>query len=337
MDKQLCFSPFRGAVYFPSRAYNAYQTIEYYSCAETERDFAYAHDAGLKALRIFLSYEQYLKDGQRFFSAVSDILSQAGKAELKIMFVLIEHCGRDFNEDNAMDRDPMTAVCVRSPSVQTVMDSEAWEPCRNYIRAFMERFGDDERLIAIEVMNEPDIADMPFAVNMLETAHECKGTVPLTIGCIGLDECLVYGNLIDILQFHDNFPTDIRAFERKLALGAMIRERTGKPVWISEWQRLRKSGPGWDVPVIPEEEKGPALATLEPGIEKSGLGSFFWSLMVKPAYLSTQRLNGTFNGLFHEDGVPCSAADYEAVSKKKSSQERYSMPEWYLKDREEKK
>ena len=252
MDRELCFSPFKGAVYFPSRAYNAYQTFRYYDSEETDRAFSYAEDAGLKALRIFLSYEQYRKDEDTFFTITSDMLSHAALHGLKVMFVIFEHCGRDFTEENAQDRDPMTAVCVRSPSVRTVMDSSLWEPCREYVRAFMKRYASDERLIAIEVMNEPDIDDMPFALNMLETAHGLKESVPLTIGCIGLDECLVYGDLIDIMQFHDNFPTDIPGFERKLSLGAMIKERTGKPVWISEWQRLRRSGPGWHVSSIPE-------------------------------------------------------------------------------------
>lgn len=332
MDTELCFSPFKGAVYFPSRAYNAYQTFKYYDSEETDRDFSYAEDAGLKALRIFLSYEQYLKDKNAFFKVTSDILARADAHGLKVMFVAFEHCGRDFTNENAEDRNPMTAVCVRSPSISTVMDPASWEPCREYIRSFMRRYACDERLIAVEVMNEPDFADMPFALNMLETAHDMKKSVPLTIGCIGLDECLLYGDLIDIMQFHDNFPTDISSFERKLSLGAMIKMRTGKPVWISEWQRLRPSGPGWHVGSIPEEEKGPALSTLMPSIEKSGLGSFFWSLMVKPAYLDAQRPNGTFNGLFHEDGVPASASDYQAISEKHSVHERYEIPEWFRKD-----
>ncbi len=39
MDIELCFSPFKGSVYFPSRSYNAYQTFKYYDSEETYRDF----------------------------------------------------------------------------------------------------------------------------------------------------------------------------------------------------------------------------------------------------------------------------------------------------------
>lgn len=42
----------KGAVYFPSRAYNAYQTWMYFDRTVIARDFGYAKSAGLNALRI---------------------------------------------------------------------------------------------------------------------------------------------------------------------------------------------------------------------------------------------------------------------------------------------
>lgn len=39
----------KGAVYFPSRAYNAYQTWMYFDRTVIARDFGYAKSAGLKA------------------------------------------------------------------------------------------------------------------------------------------------------------------------------------------------------------------------------------------------------------------------------------------------
>ena len=68
-------------------------------------------------------------------------------------------------------------------------------------------------------------------------------------------------------------------------------------------------------------------------IKESGLGNFFWSLMVKPAYLSTQRPNGTFNGLFHEDGSVYSREDYLSIAENTDApEEKRSQPEWYLRD-----
>lgn len=43
----------KGAVYFPSRAYNAYQTWMYFDRTVIARDFGYAKSAGLNALLHF--------------------------------------------------------------------------------------------------------------------------------------------------------------------------------------------------------------------------------------------------------------------------------------------
>ena len=50
------YKQIKGAVYFPARAYNAYQTWKDFDKKEIERDFGYAKDVGLNALRIFTSY-----------------------------------------------------------------------------------------------------------------------------------------------------------------------------------------------------------------------------------------------------------------------------------------
>jgi hypothetical protein len=44
------------------------------------------------------------------------------------------------------------------------------------------------------------------------------------------------------------------------------------------------------------------------------MGSFFWSLMVKRAYLKGQRANGTVNGLFWPDGAVASLKDAQAIA-----------------------
>lgn len=338
MDQNYRMSAFKGAVYFPSRAYNAYQTYEYFDADEIDRDFSYAQKAGISALRIFTSFEQYEKGPGSFFDKFDALLSAAERHSVSVMPILFENCGRDFTIEAAMDRDPDTAVCVKSPSLATIQHPDRWEPCIAFVEAFMRRYGDDARLVAIEVMNEPEygIGDVDFALAMLRRAREFKKSVPLSIGCVSIDQCLYYGDLIDVYQFHDNFPTTREAFKKKLDFASSVKAVTGKPVWISEWQRLRVSGPGWNQAVIPEGDKCPDLASLADLVYSSGLGSFFWCLMVKPAYLSTQRPNGTFNGLFHEDGSVYSLEDYKAVSGKDDVTVRKELPSWFIEERKRK-
>lgn len=322
----------KGAVYVPSRAYNAYQVFEFFDKEEIDRDFSYAEDAGINAIRFFTSYEHYLLDNTVYFEKFDALLSAAKKHGIRVMPVLFEDCGKPNTPENRMDRNLLTAVCVQSPDRSITDYPKLWDGPLQYLKAFMERYRDDERLIAIEVMNEPHESSRnnDFAYYMLVQAHSMKGSVPLTIGCITLWDNLFFSKYIDIFQFHDNFPTNLEDFKANIRRAEAIQRYTGKPVWMTEWQRLREKGAGWHGKEVAPEELPPALSTLAPIVLGSEMaGSFFWCMMVKPAYLMEQRPNGTYNGLFHEDGSVHTLSDYEAISGKRNRSEYPDRPKWY--------
>ena len=325
--------PIKGAVYFPARAYNAYQTYLGFSEEEVRRDFGYAQAAGINGLRIFTSYEYWREAPAAFWQKFEQLLCAAADTGIGVMPILFENCGREPSPQNALDRSPLPAACIQSPGRTITGNPALWQPPLDYMREFMARYKSDSRLLAIECMNEPNenSGDLPFARRVTQEAHSLKGSVPLTIGCIHLHHNLYFSSWVDVYQFHDNFPTSVEALQQKLKEAACLQQVMQKPVWLSEWQRARTSGPGWDKAVIPTEDTVPLLCSLAPAVYGSGLGSFFWSLMIKPAYLPAQRPNGTFNGLFHEDGRVYSAADYEAVAQNGSAPAALPQPpHWYL-------
>ncbi len=327
------FSGIRGAVYFPSRAYNPYQTWRDLNPDEIARDFGYAQDAGLNALRMFVSYEFWLEQPDTFFERFEKVISLSAEYGIRIMPVLFEDCGADNTPENRVNRDPHTAVCVCSPCRAVQKDPARWVEVHAFVDAFMRGYGSDTRLLAIECMNEPhwESGNVPFARHIVKLARSYQGTVPLTIGCITLWHTLYFGDDLDIYQYHHNFPCSTEDLRRVIKDASTVQELTGKPCWLTEWQRVREAGPGWDTAVIPQEYTVPALATLAPTVYQNASGSFFWSLMVKPAYLMAQRPNGTYNGLFHEDGSVYSLEDYQAIAgKDKVRTVKASMPDWYL-------
>ena len=347
MLAQEYFIDVRGAVYFPARAYNAYQTYSRFSAQECERDFSYARKAGLNALRIFTSYEFWQEDGQAFFDRFEALLTAAHGQGIRVMPVLFEDCGVENTLEARHSRDPEKAVCVRSPGAVVEQDPARWPEVEPYMEAFFARYKDDDRLLAIEIMNEPhwQRGNLPFAKYIAQVAVRLRGKVPLTMGCMHIEDNLCFAQEIDIYQFHHNFPTSEEEITLLLKTVKAIQEVSRKPCWLTEWQRIRRSGPGWNQADIPQEEKCPRLRSLADIVKASGLGSFFWCLMVKPAYLQTQRLNGTFNGLFQEDGSVYSREDYLAIAGADAASdlppEQPSMPRWFLEDqvrqREEKK
>ncbi len=282
-----------GAAYFPARAYNAYQTLTMWDEKELERDLGYAVSAGINAYRLFVSYHFYLENQERFFVIFDEMLQLADKYKVRIMPVLFEDCGVEFSEESGNDRNPYTAVCVRYPGREIEHHRERFPEVLPYLDAFMERYRDDNRLLAIEIMNEPhrEKGNVEFARYIAEHVYSIRGGIPLTMGCIMLEHNLYFADLLDIYQFHDNFPTSAEQFRNGLIAAKHVEQVVDKPCWITEWQRLREGDPGWGKADIPEEYKVPKLSSLADIIHEVGIGSFFWSLMVKPAYLPEQRIN----------------------------------------------
>jgi hypothetical protein len=329
-------SDVRGAVYFPARAYHAFQMWREYDPVVAARDMGYAQRLNLNAVRFWLSYEYWLRAPQECYARFNDFLTICQARGIKALPVLFERCGVEPTEAALEADGPLTAFAVYSPGSAIVNDPTRWGLPRQFVAWFMDHFRDDARLLAIEVMNEPDMrsaSELKFARAMLQEAHQRRGTIPLTVGSLGT---LVTYNLyyldagMDILQCHHNFPFSTTEFEALLQSACVAQEVLNKPVWITEWQRVRSRGSGWDEIPVTGDEWQPALATLAPLIHQYKLGNFFWSLMLKPAYLPVQRKKGTLNGIFHEDGAMWSLEDARAVANTPTfdAEERRQWPEW---------
>ncbi len=312
----------RGAIYVPSDAYNAPQLWKNFNLAETKRDFGYAHSIHLNALRMWASYEFWKQSPEKFQSGFDQMLGVAKKNDIRILISLFENDGVAPTEENMYTTDPTKAFAIQSPGRDVAMgDKAGWEAPRAFLQWFMKRYGNDDRLIAIEVMNEPSLGKnglpgtVPFAQSMFTTAKQMQGTVPLTLGSAELKVADMFLPLgLDIVQFHDNFPKTAEEFEGRITEALAFGKEHNLPVWLTEWQRMRTSASGFGKEKISAEERGTDYASLAPIVQKYPVGSFFWCLMVKRAYLRGQRLNGTVNGLFWPDGSVTSVKDARAIA-----------------------
>ncbi|MFP4381891.1 MAG: glycoside hydrolase [Candidatus Sumerlaeia bacterium] len=325
----------RGAVYLPSRAYNPYQQWAEYSREETERDFGYACSLGLDSLRLWISYEYWLEAPEELAGKWEHLLDLAESKGLQIMPSLFDSCGRENTPEALRDKNPKTAACVVSPAWSTHRDESLWEGPARFVRWFMERYADEARLLAIEVINEPYLPDrrMEFARAMFRIAAGLRKSVPLTVGCANMEENLYFFEMgLDILQFHINFPSQIEPFRKALENARAGAALLARPIWLTEWQRQRKGTSGWDGIPFEGKEWEPDYASLADIVRETGIGNFFWSLMVKPAYLPPQRQAGTVNGVFHEDGAVWNLADARALSGRADffAKERPETPKWFI-------
>lgn len=298
----------RGAVYFPARAFNAYQTWRDYDRAVVERDLSYARRLRLDGLRTIISYEFHREDPDAFERRFEHFLAAADDAGIGVVPVLFESIGDQPTREHLTDRDLRTATAVRSPHGRTVRNRRRWDGPREFVTRFAERFGDRDALLALEIMNEPGRwrPRVAFCRAMLRAARAADDRVPLTMGCRDLAFNRQYRDPpLDVFQTHLNLPPTPARMHGEIDRAERATERTGRPVWISEWQRTREEPP--DVLL-------PNYASLVPTLrERDVAGDFFWSLMLKPAYMARPRKRGRLNGVFHEDGAVFSAADARAI------------------------
>ncbi|WP_224334172.1 glycoside hydrolase [Haloprofundus halobius] len=337
VDAESVFRPpvdVRGAIYLPSRAYNTYQMWADYDRSVVERDLGYAASLNLNAVRTWLDYEYWMHDPEGLRSAVDHFLATAAERDIDVLLGLFDSIGQQPTEENLTDTDPLTATAVQSPARWHLEERERWENSRRFVRWFMERYRDDERLLAVELMNEPgwDPLKLRFARELFRTVDEERGSVPLTVGSTSLTNNAQYLDWgADILQFHYNFANRPGTVENLLADAKRLESRVDRPVWFSEWQRIR-TGVGFTGEVT-RDDWYPNYASLAPVIRRAGVDNFFWSLMVKPAYVPLQRKSGVVNGLFHEDGAVWSLDDARALKAMSGddefhAEERSEWPEW---------
>ena len=324
----------RGAIYLPARSFNFYQQWADYDEAVIERDLGYATDVNLNAVRTWASFECWQADPEAHRAALDHFLSTAEGYGMDVLVGLFDFAGQDPTEERLHDTDPRTATGVRSPGSAVMRDRSRWDDPEAYVRWFMDHFRDDDRLLAVEAMNEPGWQPhaTEFARAMFEAMADERGSVPLTVGSTSMAnnaEYLDWGS--DALQFHYNFAETPATYREMLRSNRAVADRLDVPVWLSEWQRVRSATGFATEP--PDDQKTPNYASLAPLVHESGFGNFFWSLMVQPAFVPAQRQYGILNGLFHEDGAVWSREDARAIKAMSGDpevdlQQRQEWPEW---------
>lgn len=314
----------RGAVYLPQKDWNAYQMWANYDPHVVERDLGYATRIGLNSLRVFASYEHWREDGPAFFARIEQFLSTCDSHGVRPLVVLFEAPPKaPPTEENCRATDPEAAFGVHSPSWPRVIGPRNWKGYArspvHFARRWAEEYAEDPRLLATEIMNEPAKVQprRDFVLDALRTVRKSAPDATLTMGTKDLRFARFYDRegLLDAYQFHMNLPRNPRAARRYVGKQREIAEELSdldpsKPVWCTEWQRTLEE---------PPTRFAPNLASLGPTLREAREtravdGDFFWSLMLRPAYLRVPRERGRVNGLFHADGAVYSRADADAIA-----------------------
>jgi len=325
-DESLC--GIRGAVYLPQKDWNAYQMWANYENETIARELRYAARLRLNSVRVFASYEYWREEGPTFFAHVEQFLTTCREWGLRPVVVLFEAPPEaPPTDENLHANDPENAFGVHSPSRPEILQPRNWKGYArspiHFARRWAQEYAEDDRLLATEIMNEPgDVQPRrDFVLDALETVRDAAPEATLTMGTKDVRFARVYDrdDALDAYQFHMNLPKNRAAAReyvgRQRALADEIAAEvagsdSSKPLWCTEWQRTLEE---------PPSRFAPNLASLAPTIRElhdAGTldGDFFWSLMLRPAYLRTPREKGRVNGLFHEEGAVYSLLDAETIA-----------------------
>ncbi len=155
-----------GSNFLPSTASNELEMWQAatWDPATIDKELGYAESLGMNTMRVFLHDLAYKQDPQGFLSRVDQFLAIADKHHIRPMLVLFDACWDPFPHAGPQ-RQPYpwvhNSTWVQSPGVAILSDTSKHDSLRPYVTAVVGRFARDRRVLAWDVMNEPDNINRP--------------------------------------------------------------------------------------------------------------------------------------------------------------------------------
>lgn len=150
-----------GSNFSPSTAINQLEMWqkETFDTATINRELGWAADLGMNTMRVYLHDLPYEHDMEGFLERMDTFLEIADRHNIKIMYVLFDSVWDPFPK-SGKQRDPKPHVhnsgWVQSPGAEALKDSTQYPRLERFVKGVIERFSDDERVLAWDLWNEPD-------------------------------------------------------------------------------------------------------------------------------------------------------------------------------------
>ncbi len=274
MRKTVDYQNIRGFNYTQSNSNNDYGFWENYRHDIVDREMGYAERLHLNSARIFLSYESYKANPDRFLKNIKDFVQTAWKHGVSTNPIIF--MGFRFREDELSWQELMRVPGLR-PISKTLEDPSSWYLGEQYFDALYEAIGQEEGLLFWDIANEPgytdnfvtwydeepkfvqDYQDPPEDMEKFRyyqektweiVRHFCKYVKSkdpdhdIGVGNIFIFETEASGTaeLVDVIVFHDYFQTR-RRLRGILEYARELGEKYGKPIVDNEMCCLARANP----------------------------------------------------------------------------------------------
>ena len=273
MKKTVDYQKLRGFNYTQPDAANDRVFWAEYHHDIVDRDMGYAERLHLNSARIFLSYDFYKENPDRFLANVKDFVQTAWKHGISTNPIIF--MGFRFREDELPWSGFMLEAGLK-PIYKTLEDPSCWYIGEKYFDDLYEAIGHEEGLLFWDIANEPGytdnfvtwydeepsyVQDYQERPNMELLRYRQEKTWEIVRHfCryvkskdqehdIGVGNIFIFETepsrtteLVDVIVFHDYFPTRKRMRDA-LEYAKKMGEKYGKPVLDNEMCCLARANP----------------------------------------------------------------------------------------------
>ncbi len=291
-----------------------------------DRELDWAAEFGMNVVRVYLHDLIYQADGSGYLDRIDEFLAVAdghGIAAVPVLFDGVWHPRPKLGPQPDPIPRRHNSIWVQGPGSEILYDAERWPPLGDYVAAVLERFGDDGRVVAWDLFNEPDQLDRDtlrlgsrdakaaaataLLDRVFDWARSANPSQPLTAGVWEYDEdrrpvdndinSLMLGRS-DIISFH--------CYEPLEHLNAVIDALSehARPLLCTEWL-ARSAGSTADLlPTFGDRDVGAINWGLVDGRTQT---RFPWKSWTEPV----DDNEPWFHELLRRDGTPYDEAEAE--------------------------
>jgi hypothetical protein len=150
-----------GCNFTPSTAINQLEMWQEatFDLSTIERELQLAASIGMNAVRVYLHDLLWLEDAEGLLGRIEQFLSAADRCGIRTMLVLFDSCWHPEPKLGAQPQ-PREGVhnsgWVQSPGIPVLLDPTEHARLEPYVKGVVERFGQDRRVLAWDIWNEPD-------------------------------------------------------------------------------------------------------------------------------------------------------------------------------------
>ncbi len=292
-----------GCNFIPSTAINQIEMWQGQSWdPETiERELGFASSLGMTTVRVYLHDLVFEAERTAFLDRIDEFLTLASRRGIKPLFVFFDDC---WNAEAELGPQPAprpsvhNSGWVKSPCLSQRNWPEDFRRLEEYVKAVLERFGEDDRVWMWDLYNEPGNESLgektrPLLMRVFEWAWEVRPRQPLTAGDwskdLPLRDLLLENS--DVISFHNYEPVE------KLEAHIEELKPLGRPLVCTEWlARTNDSQPVTHLPVFREH----GVHCINWGLVRGKTNTVWkWG-----APEGAPEPNPGFHDLFWQDGSP---------------------------------